>query len=122
VILFEDGLTAAVPSVVSALGPAQAAAVVHQIHSSLIAGLEPLAILQPVGCLLLALAAIRGGVPRWAAGLFAVGGFLDTVGFASGSKPLAVIGFAVLLAGLLPLVRTLAGREPARLPAAQPAA
>jgi hypothetical protein len=121
VILFEDGLSATLPGVVSALDPAQAATVVHQIHSSLVAGLEPLAILQPVGCLLLALAALRAGVPRWAAGLFVVGGFVDTIGFAAASKPLTVVGFTLLLAGLLPLVRSLTGRKPAVAAAAQPA-
>ena len=121
VILLEDGVGAAVPSVVSALDPAQAATVVHQIHSSGVYGLEPVSLLQAVGCLLLALAALRSGVPRWAAGLFALGGFVDTIGFASASKPLTVIGFVLLLAGLAQLVRSLAGREPAPAAVAQPA-
>lgn len=121
VILFEDGVVAAVPSVVSALDPAQAAAAVHRIHSSTAYGLEPVSILQAIGCLLLALAALRSGVPRWAAGLFALGGFVDTVGFASASKPLTIIGFALLLAGLAPLCRSLAGGEPAPAAVAQPA-
>jgi hypothetical protein len=121
VILFEDGLTATLPSVVSSLDSAQATTVIHHIHSSAVSGVEPLAILQPAGCLLLALAALRSGVRRWAAGLFTVGGFLDTVGFATGSKPLTAIGFAVLLAGLIPLVHTLSGREAGALPAVQPA-
>jgi hypothetical protein len=121
VILLEDGLGAALPSVVSALDPAQAVAVIHHIHSSAVYGLEPVSLLQAVGCLLLALAALRSGVPRWAAGLFALGGFVDTVGFASASKPLTVIGFVFLLGGLAQLVRSFAGREPAPAAAAQPA-
>ncbi|HET7129931.1 MAG TPA: hypothetical protein VFJ93_12735, partial [Gaiellaceae bacterium] len=60
-------------------------------------------------------------VPRWAAGLFVVGGFVDTIGFAAASKPLTVVGFTLLLAGLLPLVRSLTGRKPAVAAAAQPA-
>ena len=121
VILFEDGITATVSSVVGALDPARATTVVDRIHSSTAAGLEPISLLQAIGCLILAVAAVRMGVPRWAAALFAIGGFVDTAGFAAGSKAVVVIGFAVLLAGLLPLVRTFAGREPTALPAPQPA-
>lgn len=121
IILFEDGLGAAVPSVVSALGPAQATSVVDRIHSSTAGSLEPISLLQAIGCLILAVCAVRMGVPRWAAALFAIGGFVDTIGFATASKPVVVVGFLVLLAGLLPLIRSFAGREPAPVAAAQTA-
>lgn len=122
VITLEDGATATVASIASALDPAQAESAVHRIHSSALGGLEPVSLLQAVGCLLLALAALRSGVPQWAAGMFALGGFVDTVGFAAASKPLTVVGFALLLAGLLPIVHALAGREkPAPAAVVQPA-
>jgi hypothetical protein len=121
VILFEDGATAATAGVVAALDPAHATTAVDRIHSGALGALEPVSLLQAIGCLLLALSALRAGVPRWAAALFALGGFVDTIGFAAASKPLTVIGFAVLLAGLLPLARTLVrpGAHPAVVVPAQ---
>lgn len=118
-ILFEDGLTAAQPSVVSALGQVQATTVVDQIHTSAAAGIDPLATLLAVGTLLLAVAAAKAGAPRWAAAAFALGMIVNTIGFGSGSKLLVVAGFALFLVGATPIVRTVLGREPARVAAAQ---
>ncbi len=118
-ILFEDGLTAAQSPVVSGLGQGQAAAVVDRIHSSTASSLDPLAILLAVGTLLLAVAAVKVGAPRLGAAAFALGMIVNTIGFGAGSQALIVAGFAVFLAGVIPLVRTLTGREPAQLAAAQ---
>jgi hypothetical protein len=107
VIVFEAGLNAAVPPVVSALRPANATKAVDAILSSTAGGLEPLSTLQPIGCLLLAIGAVKAGAPRWAAAVFAVGGFVDTAGFATGTKALVVVGFVLTVAGIAPLARHL---------------
>jgi hypothetical protein len=52
-----------------------------------------------IGMALLAVAVRRVGVPGWAAAAVAVGGFVDTAGFASGTRALVVAGFALVAVG-----------------------
>lgn len=109
VVLFEDGVDAAGPSIVGALDPAQATAALHRIESSAaVSALEPVTIVGCVGFALLAAAAARAGVARAAAAALFVGTCVETAGFATGTRALVVAGFAVLLAGAVAAARTLA--------------
>jgi len=113
VILFEDGVRAGVPSVVAALDPSRATSVVDRIQSSaVVSTIEPISVLQAIGIALLAVAAVKAGMPRWAVVLFGAGGFVNTVGFATASKSVVLAGFALLLVGLAPVVTRLDGAAP----------
>jgi hypothetical protein len=92
----------------------------ERVHSGAIAAVEPLALLGGIGIALLAIAALKAGAPRWAAAAIAVGALGQVAGFATSTKALVVISFAILFAGLLPAVRAL--RTTTRPhPAAEPA-
>jgi hypothetical protein len=120
VVLFENSVAAAAPAIASGLGRARATVMLERVHSGAIAAVEPLALLGGIGIALLGLAALRAGAPRWAAAAIAVGALGQGAGFATSTKALVVISFAILFAGLLPAVRTL--RTAARPhPAAEPA-
>ena len=106
VVLFENSVAAAAPAIASGLGPAQATAVLGRVHSGAIAAVEPLALLGDIGIALLGIAAVTAGAPRWAGAAIAAGALGEGAGFATGTKALVVISFAVLFAGLLPAVRT----------------
>lgn len=122
VILFEQGVTVGGAVAAHGLGPARAAETLHRIDGSRAVGaVEPLSLLQAIGFTLLAVAAARAGAPRWASAALVVGAFANTAGFAAGARPLAAAGFVVLLVGLLPIVRLLAGRRAAGVSVAQPA-
>jgi hypothetical protein len=122
VVLFVNSVGAAAPAIVSALDPAQAAAVLDRIHSSaVIAALEPLQLIGDIGVALLGIAVVKAGAPRWAAAAIAVGAVGEGAGFATSSKALVIIAFALLFAGLLQAVRTL-GTSPRPVPAATGAA
>jgi len=115
VVLFEDGVTAAAPSVVGGLDPARATAALDRVHNSTaVSGLEPVSLVGDLGLALLGVAIVRAGAPRWTAAAIAVGAFGEGVGFATGTRWLVVAGFVVLLAGLAEAVRTLAGPIAAR--------
>jgi hypothetical protein len=122
VVLFVNSVGAAAPAIVSALDPAQAAAVLDRIHSSaVIAALEPLQLIGDIGVALLGIAVVKAGAPRWAAAAIAVGAVGEGAGFATSSKALVIIAFALLFVGLLQAVRTL-GTSPRPVPAATGAA
>jgi hypothetical protein len=99
---------------------AQAATVLDRIHSGAISALEPLSLAGDIGIALLGIAVVKVGAPRWAGAAIVIGALGEGAGFATGAKPLAIISFTLLFAGLLQAVRTLAisSRSPA---AAQPA-
>ena len=79
------------------------------IHSAAaISALEPLALAGDIGLALLGIAAVKAGAPRWAGAAIVVGALGEGAGFATGSKALVIISFALLFAGLLQAVRTLA--------------
>lgn len=103
IVLFEDGITAAEPAVVSASSPARALGLVNHIEASAFRSLEPLALLGDLGLALLAIAAVRAGAPRWAAIATALGAFAEGAGFATGTRLAVVAGFAALFAGLVGL-------------------
>jgi hypothetical protein len=126
VVLFGNGVAAAAPAIVGGLGQVQATAVLDHLHSNAaLSALEPLALLGDIGVALLGIAAVRaGGVPRWAAAAIVIGALGEGAGFATSSKPLVIISFALLFAGLLPAVYAQVTRTAHTLApeAAQPAA
>ena len=117
VVLFENGVGAAAPAIVDTLDRAQATAVLDHINSGPISALDPLSILGDIGIALLGIAVARAGAPRWAAAAIVIGALGEGAGFATGTKALVIISFALLFAGLLQAVRTLVTRA-----APQPAA
>jgi hypothetical protein len=50
----------------------------------------------------------QAGAPRWAGAAIVIGALGEGAGFATGTKVLVSISFALLFAGLLQVVRTLA--------------
>jgi hypothetical protein len=110
VVLFENGVGAAAPAIVDTLDPAQATAVLDRINTGAISALEPLSILGDIGIALLGVAVARAGAPRWAAVAIVIGALGEGAGFATGTKALVIISFALLFAGLLQAVRTLVTR------------
>ena len=118
-VLFENGVAAAFPAIVGGLDRIQAAFVLDRIHSgAAITALGPLSIIGDIGLALLGLAAVKAGAPRWAGAAIAVGALAEGAGFATGTKALVIIAFAVLFLGLLQAVRTLAASPAPRLAAA----
>jgi len=106
VVMFENSMHAAVPSIVRGLSSTQAVAIVDRVGSSTAAaGLEPLSILGDIGLLLLGIAAVRAGLPRWAAAVFGIGALTEGAGFATSTKPLVVLGFALVFVGAAMVVR-----------------
>jgi hypothetical protein len=110
VVLFENGVGAAAPAIVDTLDRAQATAVLDRINTGAISALEPLSILGDIGIALLGIAVARAGAPRWAAVAIVIGALGEGAGFATGTKALVIISFALLFAGLLQAVRTLVTR------------
>src|SRR5258708_39715959 len=70
-----------------------------------------------IGLALLGLAAVRAGAPRWAGAAIAIRAFAEGAGFATGTKALGIVAFAVLFLGLLQAVRTRSGAPAPRLAA-----
>ena len=121
IVLFENSVGAVAPAIVAGLDPARATAVLGRIQSSpAISALEPVSIAGNIGVALLGIAVAKAGAPRWAAALIVIGGLGYGPGFATNSKALVLISFALMLAGLIPAVRTLAART-GPSPAVQPA-
>lgn len=120
VVLFESGVGAAAPAIVDTLDRAQATAVLDRINTGAISALDPLSILGDIGVALLGIAVLKAGAPRWAAALIVVGALGEGAGFATGTKALVIISFALLFAGLLQAVRTVVTRA-APHPAAETA-
>jgi hypothetical protein len=110
VVLFENSVGAAAPAIVAGLSRAQATAVITSIHTGAISALEPLSILGDIGIALLGIAVARAGAPRWAAAAIVIGALGQGAGFATGTKALVIVSFALLFAGLLQAVRTLVTR------------
>ena len=109
VVLFQDGVSASGPALTRFLGARQATTALEGIHSGIVKGIEPLSLLGDLGMALLAFAAVRCGAPRWSAVAVTIGAFAEGAGFGSGTRALALAGFAILLVGLADLVRHLVG-------------
>jgi len=65
-------------------------------------------------------AAVKADAPRWAGAAIVIGALGQGAGFATGTKALVIISFALMFAGLLHVVRTLAISSASRV-ADQPA-
>lgn len=120
VVLFEDGLSAASPSLVGGLHGAQATSAVHHVNTSIVAGLDPVSVLFAIGIALLAFASVKAGAPRWVGPVLTAGVLVQTVGFAAAVRPLVLVGFAALAVVFAVIVRSLHTTEvpqPARRPA-----
>jgi hypothetical protein len=100
VVLFEDGVSAATPAIATGLNHVAATALITRVHSGAITALEPLSIVGDIGLAVLGFAAVKAGAPRWTSVVIAVGAMGEGVGFASGTKPLLLIMFTMLLVGL----------------------
>ncbi|MGH8889027.1 MAG: hypothetical protein ACRDV3_04610, partial [Acidothermaceae bacterium] len=106
-VLFEGGIHAAFASIVGSLDATSATSAIDRIGSSVVAsGLEPLSLLGDIGLLLLGIGAVRIGLPRWAAASFGVGALVEGVGFATSTKAIVVIGFALVFVGAVVIART----------------
>jgi hypothetical protein len=106
VVLFENSLDAAIPSIVRGLDATQATAIVDRINSSLaVSGLEPVTILGDIGLLVLGIAAVKIGLSRWAAAALGVGALIEGAGFATSTKAVVVTGFVLVFAGAVMAVR-----------------
>lgn len=119
-VVFENGVSAALPSLVSGLAPSQASTAVHQVTTSTVTSLEPLGVLFALGVAMLGFAAVRAGVPKWVAPVLTAGALVQTVGFASAARPLVIIGFAALIVLFTLIARSLqddALRQPVHRPA-----
>jgi hypothetical protein len=110
VVLFENSVGAAAPAIVDTLDRAQATAVLDHINAGAIPALGPVSIAGDIGLALLGIAAVKAGAPRWAAALIVIGALGYGPGFATGTKALVIISFALLFAGLLQAVRALVTR------------
>ena len=120
VVLFENSIDAAAPGIVAALGPAHAAAVLDHVHAGAISALEPVSLAGDIGIALLGIAAVKAGAPRWAGAAIVIGALGQGAGFATGTKAVVIISFALMFAGLAKVVRTLATSSASRV-ADQPA-
>jgi len=118
VVLFENSVAAAFPAIVAGLDRIQATSVLDRIHSGAITALEPLSIVGDIGLVLLGIAAVKAGAPRWAGAAIAAGALAEGAGFATGTKTVVITAFAVLFLGLLQAVRTLVGSPGPRMAAA----
>ncbi len=107
IVLFEDGVSATAPAIVSGLDHSGATGLLDRIHSGALAGLEPLSLLGDIGLAVLGIAAVKAGAARWTSAAIAVGALGGGAGFASGSKPLLLIAFSLLLVGLAGACATL---------------
>ncbi len=114
IVLFVDSVHAGAAAAVLGVDPAQGTAIFHRITSSAaVSAFEPLQVVQDVGLVLLAIATTKAGAPRRAAAAIVLGTIGESAGFGTGSRPLVIAAFAVLLAGLVPAVRALVAARPA---------
>lgn len=124
VVLFEDGLAAAAPAIAGTLGAEQAGSVLDHVHSSVAGRAEPVSLLFDLGLICLGAAAVKAGAPAWLGAAVALGAIAEAAGLATGTRVLAVAGFAVLFLSLAGVVRVLAASpsRPVAAPATAPGA
>jgi hypothetical protein len=107
-VVFTTGVDATAPAIVQGLDPAQATATLHRIQSSAAtSGLGPIKLLGDIGVALLGIAVIKAGAPRWAAAAIAIGAIGEGAGFATHTKAVVIVAFAIMFVGLAEAVRTL---------------
>jgi hypothetical protein len=124
-VLFDDAVHVCGSLVVDGLSTDQARTALGPLTSGGVFAVGPLSELGDIGLVLLAIAALRLGLPRWAAAVLCLGVIGEGVGFGAGSRYLVATGFALTAVGAAMVVRSaLAIVEPTapalRQPAGQP--
>lgn len=123
VVLFEAGVQASFASIVAGLDADHATTALDRIGASAaVKSLEPLSLVGDIGLVMLAVAAMRIGMPRWAAACLGVGALVEGLGFATAAKGVVAIGFALLFVGAVMVVRATLSAPIAEAGAVQPAA
>lgn len=112
-VVFDDAVHLTGSLVTGGMAAAQATPLLERLTSGGIVAAGILSELADLGMILLAIAALRIGVPKWASAVLCVGVIGQGAGFASGSRYLAAAGFAVALVGFTAVVRTALERVPA---------
>jgi hypothetical protein len=113
VVLFEAGIQASWASIVAGLDASNATTAIDRItNSAAVAGLQPISLLGDIGLLVLAIGAVRIGLPQWAAGCLGVGALIEGVGFATAVKAVVAIGFVLVFVGAVMAVRAAATTAP----------
>jgi hypothetical protein len=112
-ITCDDAIHVAGSVAVSGMTAAQATPVADRLFSGGVTAAGILSELGDIGVILLAVAALKIGVPRWGAATLIVGVIAEGLGFAAGSRYLAAVGFALTLVGVATVVRTALTRAPA---------
>jgi len=115
-VLFGNGVTTAAYGAVHGMGSTAAAGLLDRMGSAAEIA-DPIALLGDIAFVVLAVDAVRVGVPRWAAVVTAVGALVEGAGFGVGHRAVAVIGFVLLLAGLAELCRIVLRVDGAPVPA-----
>lgn len=85
---------------------AQATALIAPLYSGGVVAVGPLSLLNDLGMILLAVAAMRSGVPQWAVVVICTGVIAEGAGFGIGTRYLAAVGFALVFVGFAAVVRT----------------
>jgi hypothetical protein len=105
-VLFDDAVHVCGSLVVDGLSVAQAKTALGPLTSGGVFAVGPLSELGDVGLILLAIAALRIGLPRWSAVVLCVGVIGEGLGFGAGSRYLVAAGFALTALGMVMVVRT----------------
>lgn len=110
--LFDDAVHVTGSVMVQGMSTVEATTALDPLTSGGVFVVGPLSELGDVGIILLAIAALRFGVPRWAAAVLCAGVIGEGLGFAAGSRYLAAAGFALTAVGVATVVRTVFVRPP----------
>ena len=105
-IMVDDAVHIAGSLVVSGLPAGRATQLLDRLTSGGLVAAGVLSELADLGMILLAVAALRIGVPRWGTATLCLGVVAEAVGFGTGSRYLAAAGFALTLVGCATVVRT----------------
>jgi hypothetical protein len=105
-VLFDDAVHVSGSLVVDGMSVDEATTALHPLTSGGVFAVGPLSELGDIGLIVLAVAALRLGLPRWAAAVLCVGVVAEGVGFGAGSRYLVAAGFALTFVGLAMVVRT----------------
>jgi hypothetical protein len=105
-VLFDDAVRVAGSLMVAGTTAADATTALRPLTTGGVFVVGPLSELGDVGLVVLTVAALRFGLPRWAAGVLCAGVIGEGLGFATGSRVVAAAGFGLTAAGLAAVVRT----------------
>lgn len=104
-IMVDDAVHVAGSLVVTGLTAAQATPLLDRLTSGGVVAAGVLSELADVGVILLAVAALRVGVPRWGSATICLGVVAEGLGFAASSRYLVAAGFALAFIGYATVVR-----------------